>query len=112
MSIVAIQCLYIINLKVLMGFRNGSATLLFPPSIPIFPEVSMYPTVEKKPRTTRWLLRGPVFHREQVVILKYIENLSRLQPSRLHFTLQLFYIETWILLLHRAGRTNSRPRPR
>lgn len=43
---------HLTDLKVLMGFIAVLPILLFLPHIPIIPEEAMYPSVEKKPRTT------------------------------------------------------------
>lgn len=84
---------------------------LFLPLIPIIPEEPMYPTVEKEPRTTRWPLRGSVLDPEQLAVPQYVQNLSGLEPPRLHLPLQILYVET-LLLLHRGGPTNSGEGPR
>lgn len=94
-----------------MGFIAVLPILLFLPHIPIIPEEAMYPSVEKKPRTTRWPLRGPIMDPEQLGIPQYVENLFGLEPPRLHLPLQPLYVET-LLLLHRAGPTNSGEGPR
>lgn len=48
---------------------------------------------------------------EQLGIPQYVENLFGLEPPRLHLPLQPLYVET-LLLLHRAGPTNSGEGPR
>jgi len=46
------------DLEALMGFINGLPILLLLPFETIVSEVPKYSSVEKKPRTTRWLLWG------------------------------------------------------